>query len=144
MSVLLDTCVLSEIRKAEGSPAVKAAVARLAPDRVFLSVLTVGEVANGIARLADGAKRRGLALWFDGLLLYYADRILGVDVATARLWGEMTATAPQAGHSVAVADGLIAATALRHGLDVMTRNVGDFAPTGVRVIDPWPNEEQRG
>jgi len=69
----------------------------------------------------------------------YAERILPVDAETARVWGELTAAARARGKTVSVSDGLIAATALRHGLHVMTRNVSDFIDTGAMLINPWEN-----
>ena len=67
----------------------------------------------------------------------YAERILPVDAETARVWGELTAAAQSGGKAVSVSDGLIAATAIRHGLHVMTRNVSDFRDTGAMLINPW-------
>jgi predicted nucleic acid-binding protein len=135
--VLLDTCVVSELRRTDGEPRVAAAVGALAADAVHLSVITLGELACGVARLGDGARKSALQDWLAGLGRDYADRIFGIDAETASLWGLMTARAQAAGRSVGAADGLIAATARRHGLTVMTRNVRDFAPTGVDVANPW-------
>lgn len=137
MRVLLDTCVISEIRRPRGSSQVKEAVAGLLPDEAFLSVITIGEVANGIAGLAEGPRQQALRLWLDGLERRYSGRILPIDADTGRLWGELTGEMRRAGQALGAADGLIAATAHRHGLIVMTRNVADFAATGVRIIDPW-------
>lgn len=72
-----------------------------------------------------------------GLEQRFADRILPIDVEVARIWGELTARAQARGGQVAAADGLIAATAIRNGLHVMTRNIRDFEPTGAMLIDPW-------
>jgi predicted nucleic acid-binding protein len=135
--VLLDTCVVSELRRTGGEPRVAAAVGALAVDDIHLSVVTLGELVCGVARLADGVRRSGLEVWLAGLERDYADRILSIDAETARLWGVMTARAQVGGFTVAAADGLIAASARRHGLTVMTRNVRHFAPTGVDVVNPW-------
>jgi predicted nucleic acid-binding protein len=137
LRVLLDTCTLAEIRKPDGHAEVKAAV-RSIPDReLYLSVLTVGEVAKGVALLPASRKKQGLATWLLALEAQFADRILAIDRDTARIWGELTARARKAGVVVPTSDGLIAATALQHGLYVMTRNSRDFAATGVLIIDPW-------
>lgn len=72
-----------------------------------------------------------------GLEQRYGEHLLDIDAETARLWGEITARAQRNGAIVPAADGLIAATALRHGLHVMTRNAQHFVATGVAVIDPW-------
>lgn len=143
MRVLLDTCVLSEIRRPEGSAAVRDAVAAIADEQLFLSVITLGELTKGIALLGEGKRKTTLKTWLDGLEQDYADRILSIDVETVRLWGESTATARKNGRIVPASDGLIAATALRHGLRVMTRNVDDFTPMGVMIVNPWGDVDGR-
>ena len=137
MRILLDTCVLSELIRPKGNPAVRKAVESLNEDEIFVSVLSIGEITKGIALLKEGRKRRSLEAWRQDLERDCADRLLPVDLETSRIWGEMTAAAQRAGRPVAATDGLIAATALRHGLGIMTRNTGDFKPTGVLLINPW-------
>jgi predicted nucleic acid-binding protein len=137
VKALLDTCVLTELGKDDGNPAVKAAVADIAVANLYLSVLTVGEIAKGIALLAAGRKKKALASWLTGLETKFGDQILGIDVETARLWGEMTARAQKSGTIIPGVDGLLAATALRHGLHVMTRNTRHFEACGAIIIDPW-------
>ena len=141
MRALLDTCVVSEVRHPQGSPGVKATVAGLADADTFLSVVTLGELAGGVARLPHGRRRRELAVWLDGLQTHFADRILPVEAATARLWGEIDALARSAGRPAGASDGLIAATAREHGLHVMPRNVADFEPLGALVVNPWDDAE---
>ena len=104
---------------------------------LFLSVLTVRELTKGIALLAPGRRKKSLSDWLLTLEQNYGERILPVDTETARIWGELSATAQQRGRAVASSDGLIAATAIRHGLHVMTRNVADFRETGALLINPW-------
>jgi predicted nucleic acid-binding protein len=135
--VLLDTCVISEIARPLGETRVKKRVAALRDEDLFLSVITIGEIAKGIALLAPGRRRETFATFLRGLEHDYGSRILGIDAETAHLWGETTAAAQQQGWIVSASDGLIAATALRHGLHVMTRNVSDFENTGVRLVNPW-------
>ena len=137
MKALLDTCVLTELRKHDGHAGVKSAVAELADGDLFLSVLTLGEIAKGIALLAAGRKKKALGTWLTGLESNFGDRILGIDTETARLWGELTARAQKAGEIIPAVDGLLAATALRHGLHVMTRNTRHFQASGALVLDPW-------
>ena len=137
MKTLIDTCIISEIRRPEGAPRVKAAVREIAEHDAFLSVITLGEIASGVARLEKGRRRRELASWLDGLERGFAERILPVDAETARLWGDLDAAARRAGRPVGDSDGLIAATAMQHGLRVMTRNVSRFTPAGVLIVDPW-------
>jgi predicted nucleic acid-binding protein len=134
---LVDTCVLAELRRPEGHPGVKAAISEVRDSDLYLSVLTVGEIAKGISLLASGRKKKALASWLNGLETTFGDRILGIDVDTARLWGELTARAQKTGVVIPVADGLLAATALRHGLHVMTRNTRHFEASGALIIDPW-------
>ncbi len=137
MKVLLDTCTLAELRRPEGNPSVKAAVAEIQDDDLYLSVLSVGEIAKGIALLAAGKKKKALASWLVALETQFDERILGLDAETARIWGELTARAQKTGVVVPAADGLLAATALCHGLHVMTRNMKHFEATGALIIDPW-------
>jgi predicted nucleic acid-binding protein len=137
MKALLDTCVLTELRKADGHAGVKAAVAEIPDENLYISVLTVGEIAKGIAVLAAGRKKKALTSWLVGLETNFGDRILGIDVETGRLWGEITARAQKSGIIIPAVDGLLAATALRHGLHVMTRNTRHFEASGALVIDPW-------
>ena len=135
--ILLDTCVLSELQRPQGNPTVRARVEGLDPFSVFMSVVTLGELAKGIALLNPGARERELASWLIALENQYADRMLEIDADVARMWGELTARAQTQGVPIPAADGLIAATAMRHGLHVMTHNTRHFAGTGVQVIDPW-------
>lgn len=137
MRVLLDTCVLSELRKPTCPPQVRQALASRQHTDLFVSVITIGEITKGIALLDDSQRKRSLREWLNTLETHYHDRLLPVDLETVRLWGEMTAKAQRSGRIVAANDGLIAATALRHGLTVMTRNVADFVPTGALLFNPW-------
>jgi predicted nucleic acid-binding protein len=141
MRVLLDTCVLSELRRPKGHPAVRGAVEALESDSLFVSVVSIGEIAKGIALLREGKNKRELQAWLQALERYYADRVLPVDLETSRTWGELTAAAQKAGKIVPASDGLIAATARRHGLHVMTRNTEHFEPAGVLLLSPWAVEE---
>jgi predicted nucleic acid-binding protein len=137
VNVLLDTCVLSEVRRRQGHPAVKKVVASFAAEELFISVLSIAEIAKGVSLLDDGPHRHELTIWLRALELDHADRILPLDLEAAHIWGELTAAAHRAGTALPAVDGLIAATALRHGLRVMTRNVEDFRITGVLLLNPW-------
>ncbi|MDR3674860.1 MAG: type II toxin-antitoxin system VapC family toxin [Acidobacteriota bacterium] len=137
MRVLLDTCVLSELRHPKGHDGVRQAVDALNEEDLFVSVITIGEILKGISLLRESPKKRTLATWVETLERDYADRLLPINLEICRLWGELAATAQKAGRVVPATDGLIAATALRHGLRVMTRNTADFEPTGVLIINPW-------
>jgi predicted nucleic acid-binding protein len=139
--VLLDTCVLSELRRPKRHPAVRGAVEALESDSLFVSVVSIGEIAKGIALLRGGKNKRELQAWLQALERYYADRVLPVDLETSHTWGELTAAAQKAGKIIPASDGLIAATARRHGLHVMTRNTEHFEPAGVLLLNPWAVEE---
>ncbi len=103
----------------------------------YLSVISIGEIAKGVALLPEGRHKRDLHEWLETIERQYSDRLLPVDRQTTRIWGELAATAQRAGRTVSASDGLIAATALQHGLHVMTRNTAGFAPSRVPLYDPW-------
>ncbi len=136
---LLDTVIVSEMRKpaARRNPMVVSWLDRRAPDELYISVITLGEIERGIEaqRQVNPSFATQLGAWFDQLLLIYRDQILPMTVTVARRWGRL---ADHIGHMNP--DLAIAATALEHGLIVATRNVSDFTPSGVRVFDPF--EEQ--
>ncbi len=137
MRVLLDTCVISEIRKPQGDARVKSAVAALAPSDAYISAITFGEMAKGVALLEKGRKKAELQNWLLTFERNYARAILPVDTETVRLWGELTAQEQKNGFIIPVSDGLIAATARQYGLYLMTRNIKDFEGTGAMLINPW-------
>lgn len=139
MRVLLDTCVLSEIVRPTGEARVKERVGLFSRDATFLSVITLGELAFGVARLQPGKKRDRFSAALVELEQSYKERILQLDVDTALIWGEIAAARQSIGRPLGPQDGLIAATALRHGLHVVTRNVKDFEGTGSLIINPWEN-----
>jgi predicted nucleic acid-binding protein len=131
---LLDTVTLSELRKRRPDSAALAWLRRQSPRDLFLSVLTLGEIERGIAAKgrSDQASAARLQEWLDGLLLSYVDRILPVTIGIARRWGRLADQIGNAG-----VDLVIAATALEHGLAVVTRNERHFGPTGVAVVNPF-------
>ena len=134
MGYLIDTVVLSELRKRDRSKKVEHWFSQVSATDVFLSVVTIGEIEKGIS----GHKRKNelfaqqLARWLDGILVQYGDRVIPVSVEIARRWGKLSA---EFGHSGS--DLLIAATAVENGLTVVTRNMRHFEPTGVPVFDPF-------
>ena len=138
MSWLLDTCVVCEPAQKQPSPRVLAWLDAQAEETLHLSVLTLGEIRKGVARLPAGAKRRRLEQWLEhDLPNRFAGRILPVDAEAADLWGRLQAQAESRGRSLPTLDSLLAATALAHGLKLVTRNTADFAPSGVEFFDPW-------
>ena len=135
--MLLDTCIVSDLRRSDGSPAVKAFVAALPTEAMLLSVITIGEITKGIAVLPDGEKKYRLAAGLHTLSSQFAHRILPLDQETAEIWGELTAAGHKKGVTIPMADGLIAATALRHDLQIATRDTLHFEAAGALVINPW-------
>jgi predicted nucleic acid-binding protein len=113
----------------------------LGDSNLFLSALTVGEILKGVDRLASGRKRSAIEHWRAKVESLYEGRILPVDVHVARIWGNLGALAKEQGRPLPAVDGLIAATALAHGLTVVTRNVKDFRETGVMLLNPWPGSD---
>lgn len=135
---LIDTDVLSALRRRERhSEAVRWLEAQRTAD-LYLSAVTIGEIERGIAQQQrrDPSFARELSIWLDRVLAWYGDRILDVDVPTARRLGRLSG---DLGHDRA--DLIIAATALEHGLTVVTRNVRHFEPTGVPVFNPFSARE---
>lgn len=135
MNVLLDTCVVSELSRDRRDSRLREQLEAIADDGLFLSVITLGELSKGVALVDAQSKRRRLSSWLSKLELDYRDRVLPVDAQIARIWGDLTARAQQRGRIVPVCDGLIAATAIRHGLYVMTHNVKDFETTGAMILE---------
>ncbi len=108
---------------------------RVTDDDLHLSVLSLGEIRKGIALLPDGTRREKLQKWLEqDIRGWFADRLLPISAEVADRWGRMAA---EAGRPLPAVDSLIAATALHHGLRVVTRNAEDFRFPGVEVIDPW-------
>tara|TARA_R110002049_G_C9168976_1_gene561700 strand:+ start:4726 stop:5127 length:402 start_codon:yes stop_codon:yes gene_type:complete len=131
---LLDTNVISAVRRPDRAPKVAAWLRGRSEQDLFLSVITVGEIERGIRMQEDRDPdfARDLRLWLDRTVLLFSDRLLPFDAGDARIWGRLSA---EIGHTGA--DLMIAASALRHGATVVTGNVSDFAPTGVTIEDPF-------
>jgi len=135
LSYLVDTNVLSELRRKAPNAGVMAWFARRPASTLFLSVLTLGELRKGIESVADRDRRTALLDWLEvELPAFFTGRILPVDTHVADRWGRLTAAA---GRPIPAIDSLIGATAAHHGLSLVTRNVRDFAELGLDVINPW-------
>jgi toxin FitB len=134
LQYLLDTNILSETRKKQANERVMSFLSAVEPSALFISALSLGELRKGVALKirsdADVAKRLGT--WVDGLEFSFGERILAVDAAIARQWGELSAQ-----RSRPVVDTLLAATALVHKLTLVTRNISDVHDLGVKLLDPW-------
>ena len=135
MSYLIDTHVLSELRRKKPAPKVKQWFAQRPAGTLYLSVLTLGEIRKGIEALPHKAHRLVLFDWLETELpAFFAGRILPIDLAVADRWGRLVA---QAGRPLPAIDSLLAATASQHGLTFVTRNVRDVEGLEVQVINPW-------
>jgi predicted nucleic acid-binding protein len=137
---LIDTVAISELRRRNRDATVVAWFERQRTADLFLSVISVGEIERGIAqqRTTNPGFADSLAHRLDGMLALYGARVLPFDLQTARRWGALSAALGNES-----ADLMIAATALEHGLTVVTRNVSDFEPTGVSVLDPFSRRPSR-
>lgn len=136
---LLDTNVVASLIAANGAPSAKAWAAAQDEDRLWLSILTFGEYDKGIANLADTdpARPRYIAAR-DALEERFAGRIVPVSDAVVRRWGAISGRIKRdTGHAPPVIDTLFAATAVEHGLCLVTRNVKDVAGSGAEVFSPW-------
>lgn len=135
---LVDTNIPSELTTPAPHPHVRQFLIRAGRDNVYASVITLGEICKGIAALSEGRKRRELRDWLDTVMRpWFADRLLPVSEQIAERWGTLTAEQRLRGRQVTMADGLIAATALEHGLTLVTRNVRDFEGFGLTLLNPW-------
>lgn len=136
--LLLDTCVISESTRPRPSPKVLAWLRAKPAESLYLSMITIGELQQGIAHLASDARATRLATWLhDVIEPQFDSRILDVDRAIANRWGRLLGTARRAGKSLPVVETLLGATALEHDFAIVTRNVDDFVPLGVQVVNPW-------
>ena len=141
MSYLIDTNVISELRKgAGGDPHVSAWYASIADEDIFLSTLVLGEIRKCIelARPRDAGKAAALERWLKEVEAAFDGRVLGIDNAVSDQWGRMCAIRP-----VPVIDALLAATAFTHGLTLVTRNDRDVAGLGATVLNPFKAFESR-
>ena len=135
---LVDTNIPSEFTRPQAAPRVADFVRKTGKENLFLSVMTVGEICKGIDLLPASQKRAGLQDWLNiDERTWFAGRILTVTETIAERWGHLAAAARMQGVTLAVVDGVIAATAIEHDLTLVTRNVKDFAGLGVGLLNPW-------
>lgn len=138
MRFLLDTCVLSELRRPRPDAGVATWVSSTDEDRLYLSVVAFMEIQKGITRLGDDSRRAALQNWLDrDLTARFAGRVLPVDAETALTWGTLMGEAERQGTPVPVVDALLAATAAARNLTLVTRKTADFRSLPVRVMNPW-------
>jgi predicted nucleic acid-binding protein len=135
VAFLLDTNVVSELRKSVPDPNVARWAVTNAQSGIFISALVIGEIRHGIEKVRDRDPRQAdaLEMWLDNLVVAYQDRVLPVTVAVADEWGELNAMSPPPPHI----DGLMAATAKVNHLTLVTRNVAHVAGAGVPLVNPF-------
>ena len=131
---ILDTNVISAVRRPDRAPKVAAWLRGKAEQELFLSVITLGEIERGIRQqeTRDPMFASDLRMWLDRTVLLFSDRLLAFEAEDARIWGRLSA---DIGHNGA--DLMIAASALRHGAIIVTGNISDFAPTGAALENPF-------
>jgi predicted nucleic acid-binding protein len=135
---LVDTNITSELTRQQPDARVADFIRNAGKQNLFLSVMTIGEICNGIDLLPASQKRMALEGWLDiQVRAWFAGRILPVTEAIAERWGRLAAAAKKRGVTLAVVDGVIAATALEHDLTLVTRNTKDYAGLGVSLFSPW-------
>ena len=138
MSWLLDTCVVSELVRPRPKASDVSWVLERDEDELFLSVITIGELEKGIARLRDSPKRVALEQWVRRELAdRFRDRLLAVDTGVAARWGALVGASEARGQPLPVIDSLIAATSLQHDFTIVTRNTDDLERCGARCFNPW-------
>ena len=135
MSYLLDTNIVSETIRRRPNKAVISWLDRIPGEALFVSVLTLGAIRKGIESITDNKRREKLHVWLEHELpSWFEGRVLAVDLAVADRWGRLLA---EVRRPVPTIDSLLAATALRYDLRLVTRNAGDFKYHGLEVINPW-------
>lgn len=141
MQWLLDTCVVSELTRKLPDERVLRWLAENA-GVAMLSTVSLGKIQYGIERLAAGRSRNTLQLWFDGLCVQYAPRLLPADEPVWRAYGRLKASLEAIGRPQEDLDLLIAATATVHRLTLVTRDTRHFEDSGVKTLNPWMDSSQ--
>ena len=138
MNYLLDTCVVSELIKRKAERRVLAWIDTVPEDRLHLSVLTLGELHKGIAKLDAGDRRRRLEKWLsDDVRTRFEGRIVTLDEETLALWGRIMGEGERRGRTWPLMDSLMAASAIARHMTLVTRNLSDVQDMGVTLFDPW-------
>ena len=138
MKYLLDTCVISELVTKYPRLQVVDFVDALDSDDVYLSVITIGEIAKGIEKLPKSKRKQELNSWLkEDLLVRFDGKIIPLDTEVLMQWGILIARLELSGTTLPAVDSLIAATTLTHKLTLVTRNVDDFRGTEMEIVNPW-------
>ena len=138
MNYLLDTCVVSELTKKQSNQNVITWIETIEKQHLFLSVLTLGEIEKGIAKLPLSLRKFNLKTWLEqDLTLRFENRILNITPENSRYWGNVQGELEEQGKPMPIIDGLIATTALVHDMILVTRNVDDVVRSGVKIHNAW-------
>ncbi len=137
MNYLLDTCVISELVKPSPDKNVIDWINKTPSERLYLSVLTIGEVRKGLTKLPGSRRKDLLSNWLNSLLEDYDSKIYPINLTVAENWGIIQGKAENNGTPMASIDSLIAATAYTHNLVLVTRNVRDFEAGNIPIRNPW-------
>ncbi len=137
MNYLLDTCVISELTKPTPNENVIEWLNITPNDRLFLSVITIGEIRKGLTKLPDSKRKADLTNWLNTLLEDYQNRIYPISLTVAENWGVIQGHAEKEGKSMSSIDSLIASIAYTHNLVLVTRNESDFQASNLPIQNPW-------
>lgn len=141
MTYLLDTCIISKLRKISKSKdlILQDWILKNTEEQYFLSVLTIGEIQQGISNSKDAKQRRLLEDWLNGEVLFrFENRVLPIDYRVAAKWSHLSGISLQNGSPQSVIDGLIASTAIVHDLILVTENIKDFSQLNeLKIFNPW-------
>ena len=138
MNYLLDTCVISELVARRPNQQVVEWIDSVEEERLYLSVITIGEIRKGIEKLPDSERKTVLEGWLtDYLLVRFGGRIAAIDTGVMLRWGQLTGALETTGKKMSAIDSLIAAVALHNGFILVTRNEDDFKHSGVSIVNLW-------
>mgnify|MGYP001318656624 CR=1 FL=1 len=138
MRFLLDTCVISEFVRPKPEQNVINWLDAINEENLFISVATIGEIQHGVDKLPSSSRKNELIAWLNkDLINRFDQRIIPIDVSVMTVWGALMARSEQQGKRMSVMDGMIAATAYKENLTLVTRNVDDFETCGLRLVNPW-------
>lgn len=137
MKFLLDTCVISALRKPQANASLVEWISEIDESDLYLSVITIGELEKGVSRLPESKHKAVVSDWIrHAVANRFGNRILPIDAAVAACWGDLIGAREKAGKPLPILDAFIAATASVADCTVVTRNTKDFADCGVRLLDP--------
>ncbi len=137
MKYLIDTCVISELRKLKPNDSVVKFLESIDESGIYISSMTLGEVHRGIQKLPQSKKRTELLQWVGSIEQKFEDKILSFNKDVSILWGQLTAQLEKKGHPMSAFDSIICATSMYNNCCLITRNVKDFEKSGIEIINPW-------